>query len=55
MRIDDKERPYLFSSILYNGVLYTRWRLPQERVASLGGGHRLGCSLICRLAQGQHR
>ena len=26
-----------------NGVLYTRWR-PQYRVASLGGGHRLGCA-----------
>ena len=26
---------------MYNGgVLYTRWRPLQERVASLGGGHR---------------
>ena len=25
------------------GGLYTRWRPPQYLIASLGGGHRLGC------------
>ena len=35
-----------FLLIMYNdGVIYTRWRPPQQRVARLGGGHCLGCGL----------
>ena len=30
---------------MYNDGLYTRWRPPQERIASLGGGYHLGCGL----------
>ena len=36
---------YLFYFNYVQGVIYTRWRPPQKRIASLGGGHRLGCGL----------
>ena len=42
----NSKRPYLFSFSYVQGVLYTRWRLPQSRIASLlRGGHRLGYGL----------
>ena len=39
--VDQSFRIFIFF-YNYDGVLYTRWRPPQWRIASLGGGHRLG-------------
>ena len=35
----EKKRQFSFNYVQRWCCIYSRWRLPQERIASLGGGH----------------